>query len=244
MQNVNYVGQNNFFIVSQGFIYFKLILLGLFFAVLYLKRKAFSKPFLFASSWFAFSLFNAFFSGRPYDHYLILLIPGLCLMIGLCIWEKRWGFISFVILLFGVIAVLTSFNLNNRLTGYYQYAINFYTGKTPLITYMKYFDQRVPRNYELANYIKMNTTKDDNIFIWGNNAEIYKLSDKLPIMRYVVAYHITYFPTGMSEMKKAISDKKPKLIIVAPDYSPFPLSLKNYREKINIAGAIVYEKIY
>lgn len=244
LQNVGYVGQNNFLIVSQGLLFLKLIILAAFLLIIYLKRKAFSKPFLFVTTWFAFSLFSVFFSGRPYDHYLLLLIPSLCLMIGLTVWEKRWGFVTFVILLFALFAVLTSFNLNNKIASYYQNTLDFYRGKISVTTYQEYFDQRVPRDYELANYIKMNTTKKDNVFIWGNNAAIYKLSDRLPITRYVVAYHITYFPTGLIEMEKAISDKKPKLIVITPDYSPFPLTLKNYQEKINIDGAIIYEKIY
>jgi hypothetical protein len=165
-------------------------------------------------------------------------------MMGLVVWEKKLRWASIVILFFALLAIFSNFSLNIKIMAYYQNAINFYSGKISVASYQKYFDQRVPRDYELANYIKMNTTKSDNVFMWGNNAAIYKLSNKLPIMRYVVAYHITYFPTGLSEMEKAISDKKPKLIIVTPDYLPFPLTLKNYREKINIQGAIVYEKLY
>ena len=33
-----------------------------------------------------------------------------------------------------------------------------------------------PRDYEIAGYINLNIKTNDNIFIWGNNAQIYELN--------------------------------------------------------------------
>ena len=74
--NVGYVGYGNAFIIPQGFLILKIILLLLFMLFIFLKRNIFEKGFIFASVWLAFSVFNAFFSQRPYTHYVLVLLPS------------------------------------------------------------------------------------------------------------------------------------------------------------------------
>src|SRR3712207_7567947 len=38
---------------------------------------------LFRSIWVSFSLFNTFFSHRPYTHYVLVFLPSYCLLVGL-----------------------------------------------------------------------------------------------------------------------------------------------------------------
>ncbi len=241
--NVGYVGYGNKFIIPQGLLYLKTISLGSFLAFLFLKRRSIDRSALFIVIWFAFSLFNAFFAGRPYTHYLLVLLPSFSLMIGALLYTKKERVFLLAFLAFALFAVLNTFKLKAKFIPYYKNLIYFCTDKKDLSSYQAFFDGNTPRDYELARYIKANTESQESIFIWGNNAQVYKLGNKVPIMRYTVAYHITNYKTGVSEMEKAINTKKPKLIIIMPNAPLFPLSLGNYNEKINIRNAMVYEKI-
>jgi hypothetical protein len=165
-------------------------------------------------------------------------------MIGYIIIEKKDNMFVFAMFILPFFIVLRTFNVNWNPTGYYQNAIKFSLGKENTVAYQSFFDRNVPRDYEIANYVKANTTAGDSIYIWGNNPQLYKLSEKVPITRYVAAYHSTYFPTGIQETRDAVLKKKPKFIIVEPTNSPFPASLMNYREKIRISDALIYERLY
>jgi hypothetical protein len=243
--NVVYVGYGNEFIIPQGLLYLKAFILFSFVGILFFKRKSVSRNFLFISIWFAFSLFNAFFSHRPYTHYLLVLLPSFALMIGAIIADKKERLLLIAFLIIGILAVHNTFKLNvKKVVPYYMNMVNFCGNKKDVASYQGFFDWNTPRDYELARYIKSNTNSEDRIFIWGNNAQLYKLSDKTPIMRYTVAYHITNYKTGISEMENAIKNKKPRLIIVMPNVPEFPLPLTGYEEKINLKDVLIYEKSF
>ena len=89
----------------------------------------------------------------------------------------------------------------------------------------------------------MNTQKDDEILVVSNSAQIYYLSNKLPPGRYIVAYHIDFYPNAVAETKNAIEDKKPKFII-STDKSVVQNFLRGYNHKYSIQDVQVYEKIY
>ncbi|MEK9176526.1 MAG: glycosyltransferase family 39 protein [Patescibacteria group bacterium] len=240
--NVGYVGYGNNFLIPQGLLYFKAFLLISFSGILYLKRRDISKNVLFITLWFAFSLFNAFFSQRPYTHYLLVLLPSFCLMIGVILSEKRERIFTLLFLIVALIIVFNKFSLQGKLIPYYINLLSFCSGKIDVTEYQSYFDHNTPRDYELARYIRMNTDKEDSFFIWGNNAQVYKLANKTPLMRYTVAYHITQYSTGTLEMKNVIDNKKPKFLIIMPNVPTFPLSTTDYRERIRIKDAIIYER--
>lgn len=241
--NIGYVGYANQFIIPQGLLYLKASLLLGFALLLYFLRKKISRNVLFVSLWFAFSLFDSFFSQRPFTHYLIMLLPSFCLMIGIVLYEKKERFFTLTLLIAVFLLINHTFGFKGKIISHYLNIITFCGNKKDLNSYQSFFDKNTPRDYELAQYIKTNTNKNDPIFIWGNNAQIYKLSEKTPIMRYTVAYHISMYPTGVMEMENAIRNKKPKLIIIMPNVPVFPISLNNYNEKIEIGNAIIYEKV-
>lgn len=242
--NVGYVGYGNEFIIPQGLLYIKSLLLIGFLGFIFWKRKKIEKNVLLAAVWFAFSLFSAFFAQRPYTHYLIMLLPAFSLLAGTIIEEKKTRIFLSVFLVIGYLLVINTFNFKGKLIQHYTNLIAFCTNQKDVSSYQAFFDRNTPRDYEIAKYIKSNTAKDESIFIWGNNAQVYKLSEKTPIMRYTVAYHITNYPTGLFEMKNAINNKKPKLIIVMPNVPDFPFPLINYDQKIDIRGVKIYEKTF
>lgn len=244
LSNVGYVGKENALIIPQGFLYFKSIILAGFLLVAFQIRDKINKHALFILIWFGFSLFDAFFSQRPYTHYLIMLLPSFCLMIGAIIQYQKERLALFTVLVLGFLSVAFIFDFKGEIVKYYSNFIDFTLNKKDITSYQSFFDRNTPRDYELARYIRANTGPNDTVFIWGDNAMVYKLADKTPLLRYTVAYHITNFPPGVKNMKDAIEEKKPKFIILIPNDSKFPLSLNNYNEKINIRGAQIYEKIF
>ncbi len=241
--NVGYVGYANKLIIPQGFLILKSTLLGLFVLGLYIKRNTIPRNILFILIWLGFSLFNALFSQRPYTHYLLVLLPSFCLILGLIFSEKRRAILGFITLTIVLILITKNFNLNGRFLEYYTNFIAFSFGKKDVTSYQNFFDKNTARDYELARYIRTNTNENETILVWGNNAQIYKLSGKVPIFRYTVAYHITNFKGAILEMDQAVEKEEPKLIILMPNVAMYPLSLANYSEKIDIKGAKIYEKV-
>lgn len=242
LRNIGYVGAENELLIPQGLLILKFFILLVFLFFLYYKRKKISKSVLFVFIWFSFSIFNAYFSQRPYTHYLLVLLPSFSLMIG-AVSEKKERFLTLLILLFTIIFISKTFIIKTKkIIPYYLNLISFCMDKKSVDDYRAFFDKRTTKDYLLANYIKSTTDKNDKVFIWGNNAQVYKLTDKTPIFRYTVAYHAINFPNGILEMKNAIDNIKPKYIVIMPDVPAFPLALSDYEERGNIENIIIYEK--
>jgi hypothetical protein len=242
--NIVYVGYGNKFIIPQGFLIFKLILLGSFSLLIFWKRKAYGLPFAFATLWLGFSLFNAFFSQRPYTHYVLVLLPAFCLIIGLFMLNKNFSKVAGVIMLSTFIVVLLNFSFYTKTIFYYQNFSKFILGKQSVTSYQKFFDGSTPRDYEIASYIDLHAKKSDNIFLWGNNAQVYKMVDKLPPGKYTTAYHITGYKDGLLNTNTGLKINKPRFIILMPNVSKYPFSLAGYGFKIDIEGVKIYEKLY
>jgi len=195
--------------------------------------------------WFAFSLFNTFFSGRAYTHYLLVSLPSFCLLIGLFVVEVKTNLkISFLLLLVTATLLFTStFKLNYKKTfQYYLNAVSFLALRKDINSYQSFFDQKTPRDYEIASFIKTHTNSKDSVFIWGDSAQIYALSEKIPPGRYTVAYHITQYKFALQETQTALDKTNPKYIVVLSESSPLPLYLPAYTCKLIFKHAVIYER--
>jgi len=242
--NVRYVGYGNELIIPQGFLILKLILLGGLSLFIFFKRKAYGLAFAFVSLWLGFSLFNAYFSQRPYTHYVLVLLPAFCLMIGVFTLNKNFSKLAGVLMLSTFIAVLLSFNFYTKTIFYYQNFAAFMLDKQNITAYERFFDQSTPRDYEIANFINLYAKTSDNIFLWGNNAQVYKMTNKLPPGKYAVTYHITSYKDGLSDTTTGLAINKPKFIVIMPNAGSYPFSLAGYDHKINLEGVDIYEKFY
>ena len=242
--NVGYVGYGNKLIIPQGFLILKLTLLAAFCLFIYLRKKALAPQVIFIFLWFAFSLFNAFFSQRPYTHYLLTLLPSFCLVIGLFLYDKKLQKFSLLVLVVTVILVIKNFWFFTRFPSYYVNYVSFITNQKSVSSYQAFFDRSTPLDYEIASYINMHNNANDSIFIWGNNAQVYKLTNNIPPGKYAAAYHITSYPDGISDTKKGILTKKPRTIVIMPNVGPIPFSLFGYREIISIENIQIYERIF
>lgn len=243
--NAGYVGWKNHFIIPQGLLILKLVLLSLSVIFIYRKRRNLTTTELFISLWLAFSLFNTHFSGRPYTHYVLLTLPSFCLLLGLLLETTKQKTKYFILLILLLVGVLINRNFDityAKSFKYYGNAVSFLSGNKNLKDYQMFFDSRTPRDYEIASFINTHTTGNDTVFIWGDSAQIYALSGKLPPGRYSVAYHILEYKNGIEETRKAIIDTKPKFIIILKESKPFPFSMPGYDNKYALEEAIIYER--
>lgn len=242
LSNVGYIGYGNKFIIPQGLLISKLLVLSLVIGVLFLKRQSIKKQHIFVYLWFSFSLFNAMFSQRPYTHYLLVLLPSFILLIGMIFSEKYLRKLTLIIFIITIFLISKTFTVYGKFLPYYGNFLSFINGNESLASYQRFFDRLTPLDYELASFVKANSSENDSIYTWGNNAQLYKLTDKLPPGRYTVAYHVTYAKTGISETQKSLEKSKPRIIIIMPYMNYYPFSLTNYVQRMTIQRALVYER--
>lgn len=246
--NIGYVGYGNYFIIPQGFLILKLLLFFTAITIICRYRKSFTRPVLFISLWFVFSVFSAFFSQRPYTHYLLVMLPTICLMAGLFFVKQsptarlRAGLILVIV---GYVA-LHYFHVYGigKTFQYYHNAVSFLAGKKTVKEYQAFFDPETPRDYEVVSYIKTHTSQEDQVFVWGDSPQIYYLSQKLPPNKYTVSYHIIQDPNGITETQEAIDKIQPKFIITLSEAPPLPFKLPQYVGKYGIKGSAIYERTF
>ena len=78
------------------------------------------------------------------------------------------------------------------------------------------------------------------MLLWGDGAQLYKLSETLPPGRLTVAYHITSTKDGVKETAQAIARKKPRFIVIM-SRTTFPFDLSRYRYVYSVANNHIYE---
>lgn len=246
--NIGYVGYGNALIIPQGLLIIKLLILAGIVYLLLTNRTKLSHPTIFILLWVSLSLFNAFFSQRPYTHYLLVLIPSFCLLLGLVVNTKQQleqrKLLALLLLVIAIIfTTFRTYNIKKTFL-YYQNAFLFMTNQKSVPAYQAFFDAKTPRDYALASYIKMNSKSHDPLFIWGDSAQIYALSDTMPVNKYTVAYHIRQSKSAIQATQKAINTISPKFVIILADAPNFPFRLNGYITKFALDGAIIYEKSF
>ena len=118
------------------------------------------------------------------------------------------------------------------------------TGKIDTNTYQSFFDKNTPRDYDIANFIKINTKENENIFLLSDSGQIYYLANKLPPGRYIVSYHITAYKNGIPETKLALYQENPKYIIDTKHDRRLLELLAGYKPLYKIQNAEIYEREY
>ena len=182
----------------------------------FLSRKKFSLTAKLILIWFPFSLFAALLSSRPYPHYLLQTIPPLAFSWGLITEKNKQKVIPLGF------SLLLAFSFSRFKFWHYPnipYYLNFYQfviGQKSKEEYFKYFGEQTKSLYQTAQYLKLHTTPDQKIFIWGNQPSIYALASRLPVGRYAVAYHIIDFK-GYKETMEALESNPPKYIVISKE---------------------------
>ena len=244
--NISYVSYGNKIGGTPLLLLVKLALLGGFVLYMFKKRKKLNQTTLFILIWFAFSLFNALFSQRPYTHYLLVLISSFSLMIGLILFDKKHQKTIAIIFIVALLAIIKTFGIPNfsKSISYYQNFISYVKGDKTMIQYQAFFDRNTPFDYEIARFIKPKLSKNDTIFIWGNNAQLYQLVNVIAPTKYIVAYHIKNYKDGIPTIKSSLEKIKPKFVVVMKNQGEIPFPLIDYSKKININESTIYERIF
>jgi len=206
---------------SSGGLVTRLIILFVSWLILFFLKfkKIISPQITFISFWLSATIFGALLSTRPYPHYLIQMIPSIILLVSFTLTKIKVN--NLFVIVFGL---LSSLFIINKYDFYFypntKYYSNFYLPKDNK-SYLESFGNRVITNKQIAQLIKENTQENDRIFVWGDEPYVYAMSNRLPVGRYTVAYHIVDF-NGYTETINSIKNNPPKYIIYYPmDNRPF-----------------------
>lgn len=191
-----------------------------------------------------FGLFGVFLSQRPYPHYLLEISPWLALLLATVFFQKIKS--QFIVTLLLILLLILGFKTYHfwwyPQLPYYRNFFQFTLGKINRQDYFNFFGKKTLEDYEIAKYVKLYSEPQDRVFIWGDGACIYALTDRLPPGRYTVNYHIYDF-NGFQETLSAIEKKAPKIIVLLEPLDPKISSLDNilqshyyFLEKINNAS--------
>jgi len=207
------------------------VLLGGILVLVFLYRKKISLLAKILLVWFSFSLFAALLSSRPYPHYLLQVIPSLSFSFGLLTEKTKEKIIPLV---FSLCLAFSFFYFKFWHYPNISYYLNFYQfalGQKSKEKYFNYFGGKTKSLYQTAQYLKLHTSPQEKIFIWGTEPSIYALADRLPTGRYTTAYHIADF-NGYQETIDALTKNPPRYIIVdAKEAQSFPALFHFVHEK-------------
>lgn len=246
LSTFGYVGYGNVFLVPQGLLIGKTILLGIVLINVFVMRKRLAPGVIFIIIWLGFSVFNSFFSQRPYTHYLIVLIAPLSLLFGLIftLSVKRRAIPTFLFICIAFITLNFFDHWSIQKTGnYYINFISYINNQSSMRQYYSFFDRKALRDEQIATFIDNRSGIDRSLFMWGNSAQLYYLTKTLPPGRFTVAYHISGIKPYLDETGLALT-KPPHFIIILDNAPIYPFPMYNYRQVLKIEEANIYERTY
>lgn len=238
--NVGYVEwQNNFFFPMGELILKTSLLVGVVIFLL-LRRNRILREHGVIYMWLAFSVYSMLFSGRPYTHYVLVLLPALSLLIGL-VFSIKQKIVPIIILVGLLLFVYQTFGFYKKTFSYYINYLSYVANQKSIDDYQTFFDARTPGDYEIARFIKAQGMQN-SLFLWSDSPQIYILSGALPYGKYVVAYHIATMPEALEETKKEIEKNPPTYIIQTSDAPQLKAFIDSYILKYQLKNAKVYER--
>jgi hypothetical protein len=250
LQNLGYLSSwrpadaEKSFLIRNGPVLFRGVIVVLGAVVLRIKRKNLSKPFIFSCLWLLTSLFAATLSERPYPHYIIQAVPAISVLLTILLGYRSMEQTLAIVPLFIAVFVPVYFKYYHYNTfSYYMRFIRFATGKIDQKTYFSEFDSNVNRNYEISSFIVRSSKNDSKIFVWGDSAPVYALTRRFPPLKYVANYHINDFSSKREVIGRLIASK-PEYIVILPGSENFTelsnLLLLRYNQITQIDGASIW----
>ena len=134
------------------------------------------------------------------------------------------------------------FTVYKKPFSYYVNYIEFIMNNKSVVSYEKFFDEITPRDYEIASFINAKVKKNESVFLWSDSAQIYALSNKAPLGKYIVAYHITFYENAALETKIAIEKNKPRYIIQTTVTLFAKEILSSYKIRYEMKDTKIYER--
>lgn len=239
--NIGYVNVESNFIVPLGLLFIKSIFLSTFILLLFFYRKNLSNEKILIYLWVAFTLFSAFFSERPYTHYLLMFLPAFSLLVGSLFEDVNKKIWRAALVTLIILVVERNFIVFERNIAYYQNYFSFVFGSKSVENYQSFFDRNTPTDYNLGQLVSV-LYEDQEVFVWGDRPQVYTLIGKQPPGRYSVAYHILFYPDGIVQTKNALDNVKPKAIIKLKDFEEGLILRQGYKLRYQMDNVKIYER--
>ncbi|MDT3741164.1 MAG: glycosyltransferase family 39 protein [Candidatus Kapabacteria bacterium] len=199
---------------SEGYVIFWFIgLLGL--GLLYFMKMDYRKKLIIAS--FVLMSFLTVVPGYYFrNHYYITFLPALAILIGVFfeyfknIYRDKLKFplLTSVNILFFVILISVSLSANS------QY---LFSRDNNITCKMIYGENPFVESFEIAEYLKANTSHKDKIAIIGSEPQIYFYADRYSATGYIYTYNLVelhdYALIMQKEMIREIEANEPKYIV-------------------------------
>lgn len=162
-----------------------------------------------------FSLAGALVGLKGYGHYFYQPLPFLAVATGSILtlaYSKRhsrlasWLPLSPARALFAVLAIGMLVSFGAELT--------FYFVHPPLSV--------ENRLRQATEYVELNTSPDDTIFVWGSEPTIYFFSRRASPTRYFYMWLAAITPSGRKEIMEDLERQKPRLVLAIEPVGRFP----------------------
>lgn len=215
---------------------------------LWLVKSKLRLPVLFTFIWLALTLFAALLSLRPYPHYFIQIVPPVSLLLGFLVSEKRYVKGVIVGVGIGIWLIFLALGFKKYPTvAYYTRFLTYLTHQMDEQTYQAAFDSKAPNTYAVAEWLRAHTTKDERVFIWGDEPMVYALSRRSPVGRFTVAFHIASFQAWEETMTALEKDPPTYIVNYLPTSDIFPAFYtyvaNNYIPIENIGRAVIFRRV-
>lgn len=241
LQNLGYVKS---WTIRDVPITYRAAVVGFGMLILWLGRNKLSKKFIFICLWTLFALFGVVLSGRPYPHYFIQAMAALSLLFAVFFVDKTIEQSLAVVPLALMFFVPFYYKFWFYPTvSYYQRFINFASGRITKQQYFSSFNEKTPRNYEVASFLVTSSKVSDRVFMWDpDSSAVYSLARRLPPIKYVADYHVNDY-SSVKETVTALDKTLPKFIILT-DAHPMPEVLPLIKDKYLLIDRIEDASIY
>lgn len=214
----------------------KLVFLLFLLAGLSVIGKRMHQPLQWLIMWSGLALVASLLSNRPYPHYFMQVVPPFTLMVagvGSALLTKKRSVatilfrsgitLAMVSLFIGLMVVMKIAPYSTK--DYYQDYWHFLTGNFSQAEYYQSFNSMMFDNYQAAAYLK--SLPGDTLFIWGTNPMLYALSERHPVGRFTVAFHIHDFDAYEETMQHIITEQPAAIVVMNNESVPLP-GLDNY----------------
>ncbi|MCX6022577.1 MAG: hypothetical protein NTZ05_12775, partial [Chloroflexi bacterium] len=133
--------------------------------------------------WTAAALYGAFFTARPYPHYLLEALPALAVTLAPLMTVYRghelpgwtggrllasFGLTTATVWVFVVIFMpWPTWASPEKTPAYYANFASWMGGRQPVGQYNDFFDRRVNRNLKIVSYLRQHAPPGTFVLVWG-----------------------------------------------------------------------------